>query len=197
MYYNDFDGNGKKEQLLTYYLQGQEIPFANKDEIQKQIPGLKNRFLYASNFAKASLQEVFTRKKLEEADTLTVNYFSNAILLNQGNLNFELQPLPWQAQLAPYRDAIVVNANDDELPDVLLAGNFYNTNIQMGRYDADLGTILINKGGGVFVCDNMQPFQIKGEVRHLSPINIANKPAVILVRNNDSTMVIRPTNHRE
>ena len=193
MYYNDFDGNGKKEQLLTYYLGDQEIPFANKDEIQKQIPGIKNRFLYASDFAKASLQDVFTRKKLVEGDTLSVDYLSNAILLNKGNLNFELKPLPWKAQLAPYRDAVVVNANHDGLPDVLLAGNFYNTNIQMGRYDADLGTILINKGKGIFEPGNIQPFQIKGEVRHVSHINVNNTPSIILVRNNDSTMLIRLT----
>ena len=187
----------KNPRALFWRLQGQEIPFANKDEIQKQIPGIKNRFLYASDFARASLQEIFTRKKLMEADTLTANYFSNAILLNQGNLNFMVQPLPWQAQLTPYKDAIVVNANNDDLPDILLAGNFYNTNIQMGRYDADFGTILINKGRGVFECTNIQPLQIKGEVRRLSRINIGKKSAVILVRNNDSTIVISPASQHK
>ncbi|MDE3124136.1 MAG: VCBS repeat-containing protein, partial [Bacteroidota bacterium] len=38
LYVNDFDDNGQKEQILTYYLEGKEIPFANKDELQKQIP---------------------------------------------------------------------------------------------------------------------------------------------------------------
>ncbi|MEJ7912886.1 MAG: VCBS repeat-containing protein, partial [Chitinophagaceae bacterium] len=33
MYYNDFDDNGKKEQILTYYVAGKEIPFANKAEL--------------------------------------------------------------------------------------------------------------------------------------------------------------------
>ena len=33
LYYNDFDGNGKKEQILTYYLGGKEIPFATKGEL--------------------------------------------------------------------------------------------------------------------------------------------------------------------
>ncbi len=65
LYFNDFDGNGKKEQVLTYYLAGKEIPFANKAELEKQMPVLKKKFLYAGDFAKASLTELFTSEKLK------------------------------------------------------------------------------------------------------------------------------------
>lgn len=41
MYYEDFDQNDTKEQLLTYYLKGKEVPFANISELHKQIPALK------------------------------------------------------------------------------------------------------------------------------------------------------------
>jgi hypothetical protein len=36
MYYNDFDDNGKKEQILTYYLGGHEIPFPIKREVESK-----------------------------------------------------------------------------------------------------------------------------------------------------------------
>jgi hypothetical protein len=191
MYYNDFDGNGRNEQLLTYYLQGREIPFANKDELQKQIPGIRSRFLYAGNFARASLQDIFTKEKLKKADTLIANYFSNAILINQGNLNFVVKPLPSEAQLSPYKDAVVINANNDDLPDILLLGNQYNANIQMGRYDADFGTILVNKGKGSFACGNINGLNIKGEVRNIGKITIGKQMAFVIARNNDSVMVIK------
>ena len=191
LYYNDFDDNGKKEQVLTYYLQGKEIPFANKAELEKQIPVLKKRFLYAEDFAKASLKSLFTEEKLEQSTVFTANYFSNAVLINKGNLTFDLQALPWQAQLSTYRDAVVVNANNDSLPDILLAGNFYENNIEMGRYDADFGTLLVNKGKGAFDVQPLNGLQVKGQVRHISRINIAGKEAFILARNNDSTMVIK------
>ncbi|HEU5365390.1 MAG TPA: VCBS repeat-containing protein, partial [Hanamia sp.] len=190
MYYNDFDDNGKKEQVLTYYLDGKEIEFANKGELEKQIPVIKKRFLYAQDFAKASLKDIFTKEKLVSADTLTANYFSNAILMNDGKLNFSVQPMPWQAQLSPYKTAVVVDANGDNLPDILIAGNYYENNIQMGRYDADFGTILLNKGNGKFEAETINGLQIKGQVRHMSEINIGKKKAYILARNNDSTMVI-------
>lgn len=191
MYYADFDDNGRKEQVVTYFLQGREIPFANKDELQRQIPVLKKRFLYAGDFAKATLEEIFTAEKLRKADVFTADYFSNAILLNQGNMNFTVQPMPWQAQLTPYRDAVVINANNDSLPDILLGGNFYDNNIQMGRYDADMGTILVNKGKGILTAENINGTPIKGQVRHIQPITIAGKKAFILARNNDSTLVLQ------
>ncbi len=191
IYYNDFDDNGRKEQILTYYLNGRELPFANKDELQRQIPLLKKKFLYAEDFAKANLNDMFSPDKLKAAQVLTANYFSNAVLINQGNLTFDVQPLPWKSQLSSYRDAMVVDANHDNLPDILLAGNYYNSNVQMGRYDADFGTILLNKGKGVFSAENINGLAIKGEVRHIRKITINHREAYVLARNNDGALVIQ------
>ena len=190
MYFNDFDDNGRKEQVVTYYLNGKEIEFANRMELIKQIPVIKKRFLYAQDFAKASLDQIFTHEKLATSDTLTANYFSNAVLINDGKLNFSVHQMPWQAQLSSYKTAVVVDANGDNLPDILLGGNYYENNIQMGRYDADYGTILINKGNARFDATPLNGLQIKGQVRHIEKINLGNKEAFILARNNDSTMVI-------
>ena len=191
LYYNDFDDNEKKEQILSYYVGGREIPFANKSELEKKLPILKKRFLYAEDFAKATLPDLFSTDKLEKATVLSANYFSNAILINNGHLNFTIQALPWQAQLTSYRDAIVINANNDSLPDLLMVGNYYDNNIEMGRYDADFGTVLINKGHASFACETVIGLQIKGQTRHIRKIDIKKKEAFILARNNDSTMVIR------
>lgn len=190
LYYNDFDGNGKKEQALTYYVNGKELPFVNKDELQKQLPFIKKKFLYAGDFAEASITEIFGSEKLKNAQVLTADYFDNAVLINNGGLNFTTIAMPWQAQLSSYRDAVIVDANNDELPDILMAGNYYDNNIQMGRYDADFGTVMINKGNGKFACENINGLVIKGQVRRIKKINIGKREAFILARNNDSTMVI-------
>ncbi len=191
MYYGDFDDNGKKEQVLSYYLNDRQLPFANKEELEKQIPALKKKFLYAEDFAKASFDKIFSENRLSKADTFTANYFSNSLLFNNGNLHYSVIALPWMAQLAPYRDAVVVDANNDSLPDILLVGNFYENNIQMGRYDADFGSVLVNKGDGKFGIESINGLNIKGQVRHISKIKIGGKDAYILVRNNDSTMIIQ------
>jgi hypothetical protein len=147
--------------------------------------------LYAEDFAKASLTDLFSKEKLSNAEILTADYFSNAVLINKGNGQFETKALPWQAQLTSYKDAVIVNANNDSLPDILLMGNYYDNNIEMGRYDADFGTLLINKGKGSFACEILNELALKGQVRHVQEIYIKNKPAYILARNSDSAKVIR------
>ena len=190
LYINDFDDNGNKEQILTYYLNNKEIPFANKDELQKQMPGLKKKYLYAGDFAKASLNDLFSESKLKSSTTLTANWFYNTIFINDGKMNFKAVAMPMQAQLSPYRTATIVNANNDNLPDILLGGNFYDNNIQMGRYDADYGTILLNKGNDNFTATTLNGVIIKGQVQAIKPIKINDKQAYIFARNNDSTLVI-------
>jgi hypothetical protein len=191
LYYNDFDDNGKKEQILTYFVDNKEIAFANKAELEKQMPNLKKSFLYASDFAKASLPEIFSEQKLQNAKTFTANYFANAIFINDGKMNFTAQQMPWQAQLSAYKDAVIVDANGDDLPDVFLVGNFYENNVEMGRYDADFGTLLINNGKAQFKAESLNGLKITGESRHITGITVNNKKAFIVGRNNDSTLVVQ------
>ena len=190
LYFNDFDENGKKDQVLTYYLKGKEIPFANKDELTKQMPSLKKKFLYAEDFAKASLHEIFGDSKMSKAETHSADYFSNAVLINNGNLEFSLHALPWQAQLTSYRDAIVVN---DSLPYVLMVGNFYDNNIQMGRYDADASLMLRYRDSGKFEVEPVYGMFPEGQIRKVRSVRIGKeqKKSFVLVPNNDSTRIIR------
>ena len=88
------------------------------------------------------------------------------------------------------KSAAIIQANNDNLPDILLMGNYYENNIEMGRYDADYGTILINKGKGQFTTSAMNGLAIKGQVRSINPLKIGNKEAFLLACNNDSARVI-------
>lgn len=191
MYVYDFDGNGKKEQVLTYYLGNKELPFTNKMDLEKQMPMMKKKFLYAKDFANASLNEIFSADKLKKADLFSADYFSNAVLINKGNMDFEVRPLPWEAQLTALKTATILDINKDNLPDIILGGNYYSNNIQLGRYDADFGSVLINKGNGNFSYEQLNGMQIKGETRHIQKIRLAgNKDAFIVAKNNDSLKVI-------
>jgi len=67
LYYNDFDDNGKKEQHITYYVEGKEIPFMGKADLQKLMPMLKKKFLLAEKYAEAPLREIFPADKLDNS----------------------------------------------------------------------------------------------------------------------------------
>ena len=191
MYYNDFDDNGKAEQIVTFYLQGKEIPFANKDELQRQIPKIKKKYLYAEDFAKAKLADIFTQEKLKSAKQYLAYHFSNTLFINDGKGNFTPKVLPIEAQMTAYKCAQICDVNGDGLADVMMMGNFYDNNVQMGRYDADYGTILLNKGKGDFEVVPFNGLVIKGQVRRLAPIQIGSQNAFVLAMNSDSLRVIQ------
>jgi hypothetical protein len=191
MYYADFDNNGKKEQVITYFLSGKETVFATKEELQKQLPYLKKKYLYAADFAKATLNELFGKSELKKATLLQANYFGHLLLINDGKGKFSERPLPWQAQLFPIRGAVADDVNGDRIPDLLLATNFYACNIQLGKYDADYGTVLVGKGKGNFKAEQYNQFNLKSEGRKIKKFFIQRKPSYILATNNDSIKVFR------
>ncbi len=191
MYYNDFDNNNTKEQIVSYYRQAVEIPMASKMDLEKQMPFIKKKFLYAADYSKASLADIFSAEKLKSATIFTADYFSNAVFINDGKGNFSVKPLPWQAQLSCLKDAAVFDANGDNLPDIITGGNFYEQAIPLNRNDASFGSILINKGNGNFVAENMNGIIIKNQIRRILPVKIGSKTAYVIARNNDTLMVIQ------
>ena len=190
LYYDDFDGNGKKEQLLTYRLRGEEVPFATKQQLEKQMPSLKKKFLLAEDFAKSDLQALAGNAGLDKVTKLEADYFQHVLLVNEGNMNFRLQPLPWAAQLSTYRTAVVVDVNGDKRPDVLLGGNFYENHVELGRNDQDFGTVLMNKGGGRFQTRLLPAGLMSGQVRQLQTIHTKNGKRILAARNNGGLLLL-------
>ncbi|WP_245798414.1 VCBS repeat-containing protein [Cnuella takakiae] len=190
LYFGDFDGNGQKEQVLTYWLAGREIPFANKAELEKQVPILKKQFLYAGDFAKATLTNIIPQAKLDAAQKRSANYFSNAVLINEGGWKFAVKALPWPAQLTTYRDAVVVDVNSDGRPDLLPAANFFDNNIQMGRYAADHGSVWVNSGNGNFAVEPWQGTSLKGQVRKIKPVKVGGKTLYLLALNGGAAKLV-------
>lgn len=191
LYLNDFDDNGQLDPILTYILNGKEIPFANKDELQKQIPFLKKKFLYAADFAKAEWQDFFPEQKLSSAKVLSANYLNNAILINKHNDSFSLLALPWQAQITSYSAAMTLD-NNKSFKDIFLLGNYFDNNIQMGRQDADYGTILCNNQikDNMILTQHIESLNITNQVRKMSPITIRGKQVYILAKNHAALQII-------
>ncbi len=193
-FYNDFDRNGRKEQILTYYLQGKEIPFATKMDLEKQMPALKKQFLYAEDFAKATTNDLLGMDKIKESQQLTATNFLHTLFINN-NGTFEVKPLPWETQVNHYRACVTYDVNGDKLSDLLLLGNYYDNYVQIGRLDGDFGTVLINKGNGNFEYRLFDGFTDVKQVRKISSIKINGQTNFILARNNTNTSVIRFSNN--
>jgi hypothetical protein len=190
MYVNDFDGNGQVEQVLTYYVGDKEIPYASFPEITKQMPSIKKKYLYTKQLASASLKDIFSEEKLKNAALSTANYFSNAYIENTGK-DFVIKPLPPQLQLSTLRAAALLDDHN-----ILLGGNFFETAIEIGHFDACTGNLLTFNGKD-FSVSALGALKIDGQVKEIVPIKINGRVNYAFLRNNQGAVIIRANNNNK
>lgn len=190
MYVNDFDDNGRPDQILTYYLQGKETIFADKREVERQLPYVKKSMLRAKDFAEASLSEVFGAEKVKQAEVLEANYFENAFLENKGNGHFELRCFGSQAQFTSYHAAELIEKDSGGPWELLMLGNFFDSNIQLGLYDADNGSLFDLRKNHLLEPRPLLDERIEGQVRRIQKINVGTQTLYLILRNNDKLMAL-------
>jgi len=191
MYVNDFDDNQQIEQVLSYYVKSREVAFNNYDEIMKQLPVLKKKYLLAKNFANASLADIFGADKLSKSIRYEANTFQSTYFENTGGMNFKPHRLPDELQYSPVKSALVTDLNSDGKPEVIVGSNWYDCNIEMGRYDSGYGNILTIGANGQMQVDPLGDLRIRGEIRRIEPIKTGGKTAFILARNDSKAVMIQ------
>jgi hypothetical protein len=188
MYVSDFDNNSSPEQVLSHFTKGKEYPYYTRDEMVKQLPYLKKKYLSYTKFAEATLKDIFDEQALQKAKLFEAYTFQSSYIENKGNGKFHLTVLPSAIQFSTMNASVASDFNGDGNMDIILAGNFYPLNIQRGRYDASFGNLLFGDGkGGFKILSNKDSgISIKGEVRALKEIRIGDKVHYIGFRNNES-----------
>jgi hypothetical protein len=188
MYVKDFDKNDSIDQVLTHYIHHVEYPFYTRDEMTKQMPYLKKRFLSYRKFAEADFNTMFPESQLKEAERYEARMLETAAIENLGDGKFKVKSLGKAAQFSAVNTVLAGDFDRDDKIDLLLAGNFYPVNIQMGRNDQSYGLYLKGDGKGNFKAlpPTESGFFIKGEVRRLIEVDIGGKTCYVAFRNNDS-----------
>ncbi|WP_025763259.1 VCBS repeat-containing protein [Dyadobacter tibetensis] len=190
VYVNDYDNNGRAEPILTYYLNGVESLFPTKMELEKQIPFIRKKYSRASKFAQANFREILGPDKIKEAEVREANYFESSVFINNGRGSFQCIALPFKGQWSPLYAAAALEGKKGDLPDLMVMGNFFDSNIQMGRYDANYGSILRNRGGGHFEVEPIPGLVINGQVKKIRSIMVGGKRLFLIARNNGNLMAI-------
>ena len=199
LYVNDFDQNGTAEQLITTYNQGKPYPLVLKHDLVAQMPSLRKKYLKYANYQGKPLDSIFSPEQLERAVHRQVHQLASGILINDGTGHFSLRELPTEAQLSPVYGISVADLDGDDLPDILLGGNFYAAKPEVGIYDASVGVFLKGTGQANFVAVRPQHsgLFLPGEARDLALINTPRGMQLWVARNNDSLLVFevqRPAN---
>ncbi len=193
LFIGDVDDNGSLDQILTYYNQGHEYPFISRDQLVRQVPFLKTRFLKYEAFRDVQIRDIFPTGSRNYLVKTAVN-FASAYLENTNDGKFTVHPLPTEAQLFPIFSLETDDVNNDGHKDILAVGNLSAVQPDIGRYDAGYGLILLGDGKGKFTAirASISGFFVPGEGRDVKALRAANGGRLYLVgRNNDGLMLFK------
>jgi hypothetical protein len=192
----DFDQNGSIEQVLAYFKGEASYPLPLRGEIIKQLTFLRRRFSDFRSYAGASIEEVFTDEERAAARTLYARTRQSVVVENQGAGQFQVQPLPAEAQLSPVYGLLAGDFDGDGHRDLLLGGNFYNYRVIIGRMEASYGLLLRGDGrlGFTAVPSRESGFRLSGQVRRLAAVNTSAGQLVVAARNDAPAVVVRARN---
>jgi len=197
IYCDDFDKNGTYDIVLGYYNNGECYPVRGRQCTSEQMPFITEKFPDYESFASSNLLDIY-EENLDAALHYKAKIFASVFIRNNGNGDFDIEPLPSEAQVSSINSLVPADYNGDGHLDVLVAGNLYVSEVETPRNDASIGLLLQGDGTGQFtpVPHHQSGFMADGDVRALAPIKVADgKTGVLIARNNDKVglMVLRST----
>ncbi|WP_026953238.1 VCBS repeat-containing protein [Algoriphagus mannitolivorans] len=183
LFLNDFDQNGAIEQIMTKRSGNAEIPYTLKHELEKQVPGIKKKYIKYTDYNHQSLTDIFPQEVVGKSLTNSVNNLESGVILNLGNGNLEWKPFGSMGQKTWIYAIHVADFNKDGKLDILLGGNLSGAKPEVGKYDAGYGEILLGKGDGSFEYypNAIHGLNLSGDIRAFSMLGTNQ---LLVVKNN-------------
>lgn len=197
LFAKDIDGNGSIDPVLFYYLKNKQgvkelFPSINRDAMAEQVPSIKKMFIRHADYANARMEDIFKNK--EGLLEFTCDETASCWLENVGNGKFIKHLLPMEAQFAPVNAIVSTDINGDGIPDLIIGGNEYQTEIMTGRYDASYGLVLMGDKQKTFTAQSpaKNGLIINGDVKCMKLItNAKNEKLLVVAINNESLKVFK------
>ncbi|HMG67842.1 MAG TPA: VCBS repeat-containing protein, partial [Chitinophagaceae bacterium] len=187
LWINDFDRNNSVEKIMTYTVNGKDMPVFLKKDMEDQLPSIKKSNLKNEAYSQKSIQELFPKDLMEKCETKEFNYSSSCVAINNGNGNFTIQKLPAMAQLSCINRFHCMDLNNDGSIDLVIGGNQFGFLPQFERLDANLGDVLLNNGKGGFIWQDAPKtgLKLRGEVRDIAGIKTKKGMCLLFLQNNE------------
>lgn len=192
IYYHDFDSNMTKDIVLSYFNDGQKFPVRGRQCSSDQMPGIKNKFKNYASFSNATLEDIYTKKYLEDALHYQVKSFASIYLENKDG-KFQIHRLPVEAQISSVNQILVQDFDKDGNLDALLVGNLYSSEVETPRADAGIGLFLKGKGDGAFKPINASKsgFYAPNDVKDMATVKTSKGDFIICAKNDDYIQVVK------
>ena len=184
---NDFDNNGQLDKILTRTIDSKDKPVFMKTELESQLPVLKKQNLHNTAYATKSIQDLFSKTQMEKAVVKQINYSSSCIAFNNGKGNFSIKKLPVPVQFSSVKAILPLDVNADGFTDLVMGGNEFGFQPQLGRLDASDGDVLINDGKGNFTVldETIAGIELPAQLRDIVLVKRKNNTALLFLQNNE------------
>lgn len=188
LFHGDFDGNGQEDPLVFHYMEGHLVPFATRDDLIRQIPGLKRK--HESYVRYAQVKDplgILEKEQISLANRLRAEEFRSFFLPSGNN-----QPIPFpiEGQFSVIRDFVVFSSKVSTY--VLGAGNFSGFRTDYGKKMAQPFVLLRWTGEGlVYESLGLEAKEYWGEYRYIKKIRVNGEEHLIAVRNNGKPVFLK------
>ena len=191
LYSNDFDGNGTCDVVLSKKYKGKKVPVRGKQCSTEQMPFISEKFPTFHEFANASLEDLYGNG-LSNALHVEATDFRSYVFINEGG-KYVAKALPNEAQIAPLNASLVRDWTGDGNPDILIAGNMFDVEVETPRYDAGFGLLLQGDGQGNFHPLSMSEsgFVAAGNVKDLKLVRGQHEDKIIVMNNDDKIQLFK------
>ena len=191
IYLNDFDGNNKKDIVLSYYNDGEKFPVRGRGCSSQQIPAIKIKFPDYESFSNATLADVYSESELENSLHYQVKSFASIYLENRDG-KFVAHELPAAAQVSCINQILIDDYDKDGNLDAIIAGNLFWSEVETPRNDSGVGLFLKGDGAGNFtgITPAKSGLFIPGDVKNMSEIKVNGKNLLLAVKNDDFSQII-------
>lgn len=179
VYMNDFDDNGTNDIVLAKTQDEILYPVRGKECSTEQMPFVSQKFPSYDLFAKADVETIYTKEKLEAALHYEAHTFASS-LLSIENGKMTLKELPSIYQTGPINAVVVGDFNDDESTDLFCLGNKFEAEVETVRYDGNPSIYL----DGQLDWNGAEMLGVIENTKSAAVIHILNKPYLLLGVNN-------------
>jgi hypothetical protein len=193
LWLNDYDQNGGLDKILTYTVNGKDMPVFLKRDLEEQLPSIKKNNLKHQDYATKSIQELFPEEVLNKSEVKLFTYPSSCIAINNGNGNFTIQKLPVPSQFSSINIIHCMDVNQDGHIDLVTGGNQFGFLPQFERLDGSFGDILINNGKGQFIRQEAKKtgLNLRGQIRDIKEIDTKKDVRLLFLQNDEYPVMFR------
>jgi len=188
---DDFDENGTHDLVLSYEYKNEYVPLRGKECSTQQMPFIGEKIPTFDEFATASIEDIYG-EVVTTAYQKKVTEFSSILLVNNGDMTFQVNKLPELAQTIPILSSQAYDINKDGYEDIIIGGNIYNTEVETPRLDNQFAIVLLSNKTNNYkaIGPEKTGLYTNGNTKSIKIVGKKN-PMLIIANNNGNSEVFR------